>query len=123
MGLGRAAEFRDNETGMHILRMSHSSYRLALAAGFPEDEAELLVLAVQMHDVGKIGIPDHILLKPGRLTPEEWETMRTHCAIGAEIIGNHHSPLLRQAREIALSHHEKWDGGGGLPAGEIRAGL
>lgn len=122
MGLGRAAEFRDNETGMHILRMSHASFRLAQAAGFPEHEAELLAMAAQMHDIGKIGIPDHILLKPGRLSPDEWEVMKTHCAIGAEIIGNHNTPLLRQAREIALSHHEKWDGTGyprGLKGEEI----
>jgi len=110
--LGRAGEYRDNETGMHVIRMSQYCHRLALAAGVSEAEAELLLLAAPMHDIGKIGIPDHILLKPGKLNAEEWGVMRQHAAIGAEIIGNHPSALLTLARNIALTHHERWDGEG-----------
>ncbi len=111
-GLGRAAEYRDNETGMHLLRMSHAAYRLTQAIGVPEPEARLLAIAAQMHDIGKIGIPDRILLKPGKFEPEEWEVMKSHTEIGAEIIGWHNSPLPRMARDIALTHHERWDGSG-----------
>ncbi|MBL8481923.1 MAG: response regulator [Rhodocyclaceae bacterium] len=110
--LGRAAEYRDNETGMHVIRMSKSAHLLALAAGVPEAEAELLLQAAPMHDVGKIGIPDAILLKPGKLDPVEWEIMQRHPLIGAEIIGQDGSPLLEMARVVALCHHEKWNGQG-----------
>lgn len=110
--LSRAAEYKDNETGLHVIRMSHYAHQLALAYGYTEASAELLMHAAPMHDVGKIGIPDAILQKPGKLTPEEWCIMRTHTSIGAEIIGEHHSPLLKLARSIALHHHEKWDGSG-----------
>ena len=110
--LGRAAEYKDNETGMHVIRMSHYSQRLALAAGFDEDWAENLLNAAPMHDVGKIGIPDAVLLKPGPLDDDEWVTMRRHPEIGADIIGEHPSGVLRMARTIALAHHEKWDGSG-----------
>ena len=110
--LGRAAEYRDNETGMHIIRMSQSAHLLALAAGVPETQANLLLHAAPMHDIGKIGIPDRILTKPGPLDPEEWELMKTHPRIGAKIIGHHHSELLKMARTVALTHHEKWDGQG-----------
>ncbi|MEK6662458.1 MAG: HD domain-containing phosphohydrolase [Pseudomonadota bacterium] len=110
--LGRAAEFRDNETGFHILRMSHTSELLARALGWDEDRCELLLHASPMHDVGKIGIPDRILLKPGKLDPEEWEIMKSHVTIGAHILDGDDSTLLTLAREIALSHHEKWDGSG-----------
>lgn len=110
--LGRAAEFRDNETSAHTVRMARFSHALALRAGVSEGEAEPLLLAAMMHDVGKIGIPDDILLKPGKLTPEEFGIMKRHCEIGAKIIGDHDVELLRMAREIALSHHEKWDGSG-----------
>ncbi len=110
--LGRAAEYRDNETGMHVIRMSQTTRLLAEAMGLPAAQSELLFLAAPMHDVGKIGIPDGILLKPGKLEAEEWEVMKTHAQIGAEIIGEHDSPLLIAARTIALTHHEKWDGGG-----------
>ena len=110
--LGRAAEYRDNETGMHVIRMSQTTRLLAEAVDLPESQSELLFLAAPMHDVGKIGIPDGILLKPGKLDPEEWEVMKTHALIGAEIIGEHDSPLLVMARTIALTHHEKWDGNG-----------
>ncbi len=110
--LGRAAEFKDNETGLHVIRMSHYARTLALASGWTEGAAEELLSAAPMHDIGKIGIPDSILLKPGPLSPEEWDVMRTHPKIGADIIGEHPSSILRMAREIALCHHEKWDGSG-----------
>jgi putative two-component system response regulator len=110
--LGRAAEYKDNETGLHVIRMSHYSRLLALAAGFSEQDADKLFQAAPMHDVGKIGIPDHIMLKPGPLSEEEWKIMRRHPVIGAEIIGEHDSPLLKAASTISLTHHEKWDGSG-----------
>lgn len=110
--LGRAAEYKDNETGMHVIRMSHFSQLLALAAGHSPAWAEDLLNAAPMHDVGKIGIPDAVLRKPGPLDAAEWDTMRRHPEIGAEIIGEHPSGLLQLAREIALAHHEKWDGSG-----------
>jgi len=110
--LGRAGEYRDNETGMHVIRMSHYCHLLALAAGISAATAELLLVAAPMHDIGKIGIPDHILLKPGKLTPDEWAIMQRHAQIGAEIIGEHDSELLTIARSVALTHHERWDGNG-----------
>lgn len=110
--LGRAGEYRDNETGMHVIRMSKGCHRLALAAGLNDGHAEKIFQASPMHDVGKIGIPDNILLKPGKLAPEEWEIMKTHAEIGSDIIGRHDSGLMTMAREIALNHHEKWDGSG-----------
>lgn len=120
--LGRAAEYRDNETGMHVIRMSLYSRLLALKVGMGQREAETLLNAAPMHDVGKIGIPDRILLKPAKLTPEEWETMKTHSRIGANIIGEDPSEIMRLAADIALMHHEKWDGSGypqGLRGEEI----
>ncbi len=116
--LGRAAEFRDNETGNHIIRMSHFCRLIATAAGLGEKSVEILYNASPMHDVGKIGIPDAILLKPGKLTDEEWQVMRQHPQIGADIIGQHSDELLQTAWTIALCHHEKWDGSG-YPAGLI----
>jgi len=110
--LGMAAESKDNETGLHVIRMSHFSKVLALAAGFSEAAAEELLNAAPMHDVGKIGIPDAVLRKPGKLDEQEWAVMRQHVEIGAQIIGEHASGLLRTAQRIALSHHEKWDGSG-----------
>jgi putative two-component system response regulator len=110
--LGRAAEYKDNETGMHVIRMSHFAQALALALGHAPEWAEDLLNAAPMHDVGKIGIPDAILRKPGKLTPEEWDVMRRHPEIGAEIIGQHPGGVLRMAHTIALAHHEKWDGSG-----------
>jgi putative two-component system response regulator len=110
--LGRAAEYKDNETGMHVIRMSYYSQRLALRAGFDAAWAEDLLNAAPMHDVGKIGIPDAVLRKPGPLDVDEWAVMRRHPEIGAEIIGEHPSGILRMAHTIALSHHEKWDGSG-----------
>ncbi len=110
--LGRAGEYRDNETGEHVIRMSKSCQALALAAGFSARRAELILYASPMHDVGKIGIPDNILLKPGKLTPEEWETMQSHAKLGADILADNESEMVQLARTIALSHHEKWDGSG-----------
>ncbi len=120
--LGLAAEYKDNETGLHVIRMSHYSRVLALAAGFSELAADDLLNAAPMHDVGKIGIPDAILQKNGKLDAEEWQVMRQHAQIGADIIGEHESGLLQMARSIALTHHEKWDGSGypnGLKGEEI----
>lgn len=110
--LGRAAEYRDNETGLHIIRMSKFSQVLALAAGMDEEDAEMILNASPMHDIGKIGIPDAILLKPGKLDASEWTTMKKHSTIGAKILSGHPSALMQMAREIALTHHEKWDGSG-----------
>ncbi|WP_218171286.1 MULTISPECIES: HD domain-containing phosphohydrolase [Pseudomonas] len=110
--LGTAAEFKDNETGLHVIRMSHFAQTLALAAGYSRYAADDLLHAAPMHDVGKIGIPDAILQKPGKLTDDEWQIMRQHTVIGAKIIGDHPSGLLHTAQIIALSHHEKWDGSG-----------
>lgn len=110
--LGRAAEYKDNKTGLHVMRMSHFSQALALAIGCSAAWADELLHASPMHDVGKIGIPDAVMLKPGPLTRSEWDIMRQHPLIGAEIIGEHDNSLLRMARNIALYHHEKWDGSG-----------
>ena len=110
--LGRAAEYRDNETGLHILRMSKIAVLLGEALGMNSDDCELLLHAAPMHDIGKIGIPDQILLKPGKLDVQEWEIMKTHANIGCEILSGDESELMIMAREIAVSHHEKWDGSG-----------
>ncbi len=111
--LSRAAKYKDNETSLHLVRMSHYSRILAQQAGLPEHYCELIYNAAPMHDVGKIGIPDAILNKPGKLEPEEWYIMQQHVVIGAEILGEQHSdPLLRMSYNIALTHHEKWDGSG-----------
>ena len=116
--LGRAAEYKDNETGLHVIRMSHFAREIALAAGMGEADAEELFNAAPMHDLGKLGIPDAILRKPGKLDPDEWEIMKQHARIGAEIIGDDKSTLLKLAASIALNHHEKWDGSG-YPQGLI----
>lgn len=110
--LGRAAEYKDNETGLHVVRMSH--YARIIANRIVDNEAwsELIFQAAPMHDIGKIGIPDHILLKPGKLDEKEWKLMRKHPKIGHDIIGSHDSPLLQMAADIAMAHHEKWDGSG-----------
>ena len=110
--LGRAAEYKDTDTGEHIARMSQYSKLLALEFGMGEQQAELLRQAAPMHDVGKIGIPDAILLKPGRLTPDEFDHMKQHAAIGAQILANSSSALLQLAHKLAIEHHEKWDGSG-----------
>lgn len=110
--LGLAAEYKDNETGLHVIRMSHFARILGIAAGMTELEADDLLHAAPMHDVGKIGIPDRILQKPGPLDPDEWKIMQSHVTIGAEIIGEHAGGMLALARAIALTHHEKYDGSG-----------
>ena len=110
--LGRAAEYKDNETGRHVIRMSNYAAILARIAGFGPDFCEDLLVAAPMHDIGKIGIPDNILTKPGKLTEEEWKVMQSHPTIGAEIIGIHPDRMLAMAHRVALTHHEKWDGSG-----------
>jgi putative two-component system response regulator len=110
--LGRAAEFKDDETGYHVIRLSHYCRMLGLAAGMPDYRAEILFNAAPMHDVGKIGVPDSILEKAGPLTPDEWSIVKRHPVIGAGIIGRHNNELLEMARVIALTHHERWDGSG-----------
>ncbi|WP_330960189.1 HD domain-containing phosphohydrolase [Photobacterium sp. 53610] len=110
--LGKAAEYKDNETGHHVIRMSHYVHSIALAAGFSASWSETLLHAAPMHDIGKIGIPEHILNKPGKLTPEEWAVMKDHTVIGAEILEDDGSELMQIARNIAIYHHEKWDGSG-----------
>ncbi len=110
--LGRAAEFKDNETGNHVLRMSHYARLIGEAHGLGAEAAGIIFQTAPMHDIGKIGIPDAILLKPGKLDAEEWKIMHQHPVMGAEIIGKHDNELLETARVIALSHHEKWDGSG-----------
>jgi CHASE2 domain-containing sensor protein len=114
--LGAAVESRDQETGDHISRMSRLCHRLALATGMPKAEADRLRHASAMHDIGKIGIPDRILQKPGKLDPEEWAIMKTHTTMGATILGGSNAPLIQMAETIALTHHERWDGSG-YPAG------
>lgn len=120
--LSIAAEYRDNETGLHIIRMSKMSALLGKAIGMNETQQELLLNASPMHDIGKIAIPDRILLKPGKFDQEEWEIMKTHTTIGAKILSGNNSELMELARVIALTHHEKWDGSGypkGLKGEEI----
>jgi putative two-component system response regulator len=110
--LKKAAEYRDVETGGHVAWISHYARCLAKAVGYGDDAADELMHAVPMHDVGKIGIPDAILRKPGKLDAAEMEIMRQHPVIGARIIGEHPPGLLRTAATVALRHHEKWDGSG-----------
>lgn len=110
--LGLAAEYKDNETGMHVIRMSYYCKVMATAIGMSNEEIELILNASPMHDIGKIGIPDNILGKPGRLNAQERAIMEQHTIIGAKIIGEHENPLLDMARTVALTHHEKWDGTG-----------
>lgn len=110
--LSKAAEYRDPETGAHILRMANYSRIIARNLGLSEPVTDLILDAAPMHDIGKVGTPDHILLKPGRLEPEEMEIMRQHAMIGYEILKDSPSPLLQMAAIIALNHHEKYDGSG-----------
>ena len=114
--LARAAEFRDDDTGQHTQRVGRLAGRLAQVLELPEEQVDLIRKAAPLHDVGKIGIPDSILLKEGRLTAEERTLMETHTAIGARILSGSRYPLLQLAEEIAMSHHERWDGGG-YPSG------
>jgi hypothetical protein len=110
--LAQAAESRDGDTGRHIARVAHFCHQLALKVGMPAEQAELLRHASAMHDVGKIGVPDRVLLKPGRFSPEERTVMETHTRIGASILAGSSAPLLRLAETVALTHHERWDGSG-----------
>ena len=121
--LGRAAEFRDLETGMHSRRISEMSKALAELAGLTPDECETLRYASPLHDVGKVGIPDRILLKPGKLSDEEMKIMRLHSVIGGKILGDAaRYPSLEMGQVIALQHHEKWDGTG-YPEGLAGEGI
>ncbi len=110
--LALAAELRDDETGRHIARIGILCERLALACGMPVAEAETLRHAAALHDVGKIGIPDEVLHKPGPFDDGERALMQTHTIVGAELLSDARSDLMRMAREIALTHHERWDGTG-----------
>lgn len=110
--LGKAAEYRDNETGMHVVRISKYVSALANALGLNIEQCKIMADASLMHDVGKIGIPDHILLKRGRLSPDEWDIMRTHTIIGEKILSGNDSELLKAAALLARTHHERWDGTG-----------
>jgi putative two-component system response regulator len=110
--LGEAGHYNDTDTGHHIWRMAAFSRLLARAVGWEPEHANLLELAAPMHDMGKIGIPDGILKKPGPLSDEEWITMRTHSTIGMEILSKGAGPVFQLAATIAHSHHERWDGSG-----------
>ncbi|MDD2775050.1 MAG: response regulator [Gallionella sp.] len=117
-----AAAYRDHGTGMHIMRMSRYARLLALKANMSHDEAELLLLAASMHDIGKIGVPDEILRKQDNLTREEWQVMMSHVEMGVLIIGDDSSALMQMARMVVSTHHERWDGSGypnGLVGEEI----
>ncbi len=110
--LTRASQYKDLETGNHLLRLAHYARILAREAGASEQETSLISRAAPMHDVGKIGIPDAVLRKPGPLDDEEWRQMRRHPAIGASLLKGSASPLIETARQVALHHHECWDGSG-----------
>ncbi|HEX6038577.1 HD-GYP domain-containing protein [Longimicrobium sp.] len=110
--LARAAELRDDDTGLHTRRVAELSARIAAAMGLPAAEVEMLRRTAPLHDVGKIGIPDGVLLKPGKLNEGEWELMKRHTVIGAQILSAGRSEMVRMAEQIALSHHERWDGRG-----------
>jgi putative two-component system response regulator len=108
--LGRAAEYKDNETGLHVIRMSHYAQLLALSAGWSEVDAEELLAAAPMHDIGKIGIPDAILLKPDKLDEKEWILMKKHPTLGHELLAK--TTFLQPSTDIPYYHHEKWNGQG-----------
>jgi cyclic di-GMP phosphodiesterase len=110
--LAVAAEFRDDNTGQHTHRVGQMSALLAKQLGLQDTQVSLIRRAAELHDVGKIGVPDTILMKMGKLTPEEFEIVKTHTVIGARILSGGKFPLLRLAEEIAFSHHERWDGEG-----------
>jgi putative two-component system response regulator len=110
--LALAAEYKDEDTGDHIMRMSRYSALLAEKLGLSSDEVKNILYAAPMHDIGKIGIPDSILLKPGKLTEEEFSIMKTHSIIGANLLAYSKSEILQVAEQIAISHHEKWNGKG-----------
>lgn len=108
----RAAEYKDEDTGAHVKRISYYCREFARKLGLDEAFVDKLFFASPMHDIGKIGIPDYILLKPAGFMPDEWEIMKGHATIGAKILGNSKSPYLQMGAMIALNHHERWDGGG-----------
>ncbi|HLM67544.1 MAG TPA: HD domain-containing phosphohydrolase [Longimicrobium sp.] len=110
--LARAAELRDDDTGLHTRRVAELSARIALALGMPDAEVEMIRRTAPLHDVGKIGIPDGVLLKPGKLNEGEWELMKRHTTVGAQILSQGRSEMVRMAEAIALGHHERWDGTG-----------
>jgi len=110
--LSLAAEYKDEDTGEHIMRMGRFSALLAEKYGLPSEDVQQILYAAPMHDVGKIGIPDSILMKPGKLTHAEFEVMKTHTTIGAKLLANSKAAILRVAEQIALHHHERWDGKG-----------
>ena len=110
--LGKTAEYRDNETSAHTLRVGEMAASMAQKFGWSDERVELMRLAAPMHDIGKVGIEDHILLKPGKLNEEEFSRMKEHVNIGNAILSQKKTPLLKLAAEIALTHHEKYDGGG-----------
>jgi putative two-component system response regulator len=112
----RAVEHKDEETGNHVQRISYNSRELARQLGLDGEFVHTIFFASPMHDIGKLGIPDHVLLKPGKLTPAEWEIMKGHTVMGSRILGDSRSPYHHMAADIALNHHERWDGGG-YPAG------
>jgi putative two-component system response regulator len=110
------SEYRDDDTNRHTERVAHTADLLARMLGLDEELIEMIQRAAPLHDVGKIGIPDTILLKPGKLTPEEFEVIKTHPVIGGRILCESRFPILKIATEIAFTHHERWDGSG-YPAG------
>ncbi|HEV8648344.1 MAG TPA: HD domain-containing phosphohydrolase [Actinomycetes bacterium] len=110
--LALAAEYRDDDTHQHTLRVGEVSARLAAALGLPDQQVQRLRQAAPLHDIGKIGISDVVLLKPAKLTPEEFEHVKTHTLIGGRILSDSPVPVLQLGREIALTHHERWDGSG-----------
>ncbi len=112
MRLSLAADFRDDDTGVHIMRIGYIAEALARVLGEPVHFASMLRLAAPMHDIGKIGVPDRVLKKPGAYTPEERAVMNQHPAIGARILGRSRVQLFKMAAEVAMTHHERWDGGG-----------
>jgi len=117
-----AAEYRDEDTYTHIKRVSKYASVLVKELGVPKEKADIMCYAAPMHDIGKVGIPDSILLKPGKLTPQEFEIMKTHTTVGGRILRDSDSPFLQTAESFALSHHERWDGKGyplGLKGKEI----
>lgn len=120
--LAKAGEYRDDDTGQHTRRVGELSARIAAALGLPQHTVKLIQMAALLHDLGKIGVPDAILLKPGRLTQEEFSTMQLHCLAGASILAESTTPLLQMAERIAACHHERFDGTGyprGLSGDEI----
>jgi putative two-component system response regulator len=110
--MNRAASYRDEETGAHVERISYYCVEIAEVLGMDEDFRDCIFFASPMHDVGKIAIPDAILQKPGGFTPEEWSVMKSHAEVGAQMLEGCDSPYIRMGREIAMSHHERWDGTG-----------